>query len=303
MKRLRRISIVLFMISVIVFGVFWYREKIKKDQTGPVFHVDNGALMISVKDDDTSLLNGITASDVKDGDVTDSIIVEAISPFTGTGRRVIDYAAFDSDNHVTHIKRDLVYTDYTAPRFSMSGPMEFPLNATNLLERIKAEDCIDGDVTRSIKLMSEDEIDTSHVGEYNARLKVSNSAGGVSYLPVVIEVYDSSVRYKRPQLQLTDYLVYINRGADFDEEGYLDQVTIGSTDYKFVEDDGTYGSSYVPAGNTDNTIDYRYVEIDSDVDTDTSGYYIVNYSIDDTIGGTGTGRARLYVVVTEGGTD
>ena len=73
MKRLRRISIVLFMISVIVFGVFWYREKIKKDQTGPVFHVDNGALMISVKDDDTSLLNGITASDVKDGDVTSAV--------------------------------------------------------------------------------------------------------------------------------------------------------------------------------------------------------------------------------------
>lgn len=303
MKRLRRISIFLFMISVTVFGLFWYREKIQKDQTGPEFQGEREALMISVKDDDTALLNGIKAIDAKDGDVTDSIIVEAISPFTGTGRRIIDYVAFDSDNHVTHTKRDLIYTDYTPPRFSMSGPMEFPLNATNLLEKVRAEDCIDGDITRSIKLMSEDEIDTSHVGEYNARLKVSNSAGGVSYLPVIIEVYDSSVRYKRPQLQLTDYLVYVSKGEDFDEEDYLDQVTIGSTEYTFVEDNGIYGALYVPADETEKTINYNYVSIDSDVDTDVTGYYVVDYSIDDTVYGTGTGTSRLYVVVTEGGTD
>lgn len=303
MKRLRRISIFLFMISVIVFGLFWYREKIQKDQTGPEFQGERDPLMISVKDDDTALLNGITAFDAKDGDVTDSIIVEAISPFTGTGRRIIDYVAFDSDNHVTHTKRDLIYTDYTPPRFSMSGPMEFPLNAINLLEKVRAEDCIDGDITRSIKLMSDDEIDTSHVGEYNARLKVSNSAGGVSYLPVIIEVFDSSVRYKRPQLQLTDYLVYVSRGSDFDEEDYLDQVTIGSTEYTFVENNGTYGALYVPADETDKTISVDYVDIDSDVDTDVTGYYVVNYSIDDTVNGTGTGTSRLYVVVTEGGTD
>ncbi len=303
MKRLRRISILIFVISIVVFGLFWYREKIQKDQTGPEFQGERETLVISVKDDDTALLKGITAFDAKDGDVTDSIIVEAISPFTGTGRRIIDYVAFDSDNHVTHTKRDLVYSDYTPPRFSMSGPMEFPLNATNLLEKVRAEDCIDGDITRSIKLMSDDEIDTSHVGEYNARLKVSNSAGGVSYLPVIIEVYDSSVRYKRPQLQLTDYLVYVSKGADFNEEDYLDRVTIGSTEYTFVDENGTYGALYVSADEDDKTINYDYVDIDSDVDTDVTGYYVVNYSIDDTVDGTGTGTSRLYVVVTEGGAD
>ena len=49
----------------------------------------------------------------------------------------------------------------------------FAMNATNLLDGISAEDCIDGDITKSIKMMSDSDIDTAHVGEYSARLKVS----------------------------------------------------------------------------------------------------------------------------------
>ena len=37
-----------------------------------------------------------------------------------------------------------------------------------------------------------------------------------------------------------------------------------------------------------------------EVETDVSGYYVVNYSFTDTEFDTGTGSARLYVVVEEG---
>lgn len=299
-KRLRNMSIILFITSVIIFGIFLYKEWVLEDQTGPVFNVNDNTFMISVKDDESALLNGITASDAKDGDVTGSIIVEAVSPFTGTGRRIVNYAAFDSDNHVTHAQRELAYSDYTAPRFSLSKPLAFPLNSTNLLEGVRAEDCIDGDITGNIKMMSEEEIDASHVGEYRARLKVSNSAGGVSYLPVIIEIYDSSVQYRRPQISLTNYIVYVDKGSYFDEEEYIDKVTIESKDYSLVDEDGTYGAKYLRNDEVDNTIDYSYIEIDSNVDTDVTGYYEVNYSIEDTESGTGTGTARLYVVITEG---
>ena len=303
MRRLRTISMVLFLASVILFGVYWYREKIVKDQTGPVFHIDGDVLTVSVKDGEEALLKGITAADAGDGDVSDSIIVEAISPFTGTGHRIVKYAAFDSDNHVTHARRELVYSDYTAPRFRLTKPLSFPMNSTNLLDGIKVDDCIDGDISRNIRMLSDDEIDTAHVGDYSARLKVSNSAGGVSYLPVTIEIYDATTKYRMPQIKLRDYLVYVERGSDFDEEEYIETITVSGTDYELVETGGTYGARWLPADNTDKTIDYSRVDIESDVDMDVTGCYEVLYSFEDTENGTGTGVSRLYVVVTEGGTD
>ena len=303
MRRLKMISITLFVISLLLLGVHAFKANVVDDKTGPVFHFDNKLIEVSVKDDEDSLLKGMTATDAKDGDVTDSIIVESISPFTGTGRRIVNYAAFDSDYHVTHAKRELQYTDYEPTRFHLSKPLSFQLNATNLLDGITATDDIDGDITRKVKMMSDDEIDTSHVGEYSARLKVTNSAGGTSYLPVTVEIYDASVRYRVPQLRLTENLVYVEKGQDFDEKEYLRSMVISGTEYSLTDEDGTYGASYVAPDNTDKTVSYSRVDIESDVDPDAAGYYEVVYSMDDTVFSTGTGKARLYVVVTEGRND
>ena len=105
MRRLRTASIALFIISAILFGLHIYMVRFVKDKTGPVFHVDSNVVEVSVKDNEEAWLKGVTATDAADGDVTDSIIVEGISPFTGTQHRIVTYAAFDSDNHVTHGKR------------------------------------------------------------------------------------------------------------------------------------------------------------------------------------------------------
>lgn len=303
MRRLKSMSIILFFISLILFGFHLYKEEMIKDKTGPVFHMESELVEVSVKDKEDALLKGMTAVDGTDGDVTDSIIVEAISPFTGTGHRMVTYAAFDSDNHVSHAKRELRYKDYEASRFHLNKPLSFAMNTTNLLDGITVTDCIDGDLTKNIRMMSDEEIDTSHVGEYSARLKVTNSAGGVSYLPVTVEIYDATVRYKAPQIKLSDNLVYIEKGNYFDEEEYLTSIVINGTEYSMTNEKGTYGASYVPADVTEKTIDYDLVEIDSDVDTDVTGCYEVVYSFEDTEFSAGSGKARLYVVVTERRTD
>lgn len=299
MRRLRETSFVLFIISIILFGMHMYKAKIMTDKTGPVFHIDNNLAEVSVKDSEEAWLKGITAVDAADGDVTGSIIVENISPFTGTQHRIVTFAAFDSDNHVTHGKRELVYSDYTGSRFNLSKQLSFAMNSTNLLDGITAEDCIDGDITRNVKMMSDDEIDTAHVGEYRARLKVTNSAGGVSYLPVTVEIYDASVYYRLPQVKLSENVVYVEKGADFDEEEFLSSITINGIKYTLTDEKGTYGSAYVSEEESGRTIAYDRVEIEGDVDTDVTGYYEVVYSFEDTAGNSGTGKARLYVVVTE----
>ena len=82
---------------------------------------------------------------------------------------------------------------------------------------------------------------------------------------------------------------------------YLTLITINGTEYSMTDETGTYGAQYVPQDETDKTIGYDRVDIESNVDTDVSGYYEVTFSFEDTEKNTGTGHARLYVVVLERG--
>ncbi len=309
MKIIRNVSIVLFVLSAALFGYYMRQELYEKDHTGPVFSVDNYLVTVSVKDDEKALLKGITARDATDGDVSNSIIVESVGPFTGYSHRAVNYVAVDSDNHVVHKKRELVYSDYISPRFHLRNPLSFPLNTKNVLQGVTAEDCLDGNVTRRIRMVTNEQIDTSYIGEYDVRLKVTNSAGGISYLPVTISIYDEKVEMGRPQLNLTDYLVYLEKDSDFDPQEYMKNCVIGSRAYTFVEKGGTYGVEIDTKKMSKerqkelkkvSTMDSDYVEISGEVDTSTTGFYRVKYFFhDDEDEDVGTAEVTLYVVVTD----
>ena len=302
MRRLRRLSVALFLFSLVLLGFHLFKVRIIDDRMGPVFHMENRKIEVSVKDGQEALLKGLTATDAKDGDVSGSIIVESIGPFTGTGSRIVNYAVFDSDNHVAHTNREMVYSDYEPSRFHLSRPLTFAMNTVNILNGISVEDSIDGDLTRNVRMVSDGEIDTAHVGEYSARLKVTNSAGGISYLPVTVEIYDASVFHGLPLIKLKEYVVYVERGSDFNERDYLTSVVINGISYSVTEEEGTFGNLAETQEETQRTLSYEMVDIESAVDTDVPGYYEVLYSFEDTIFKTGTGKVRLYVVVTDGGT-
>ena len=51
MKKLTIMSMILFAVSVIIFGIFFVRERFLKDRTGPVFQLESGTITVSVKDD------------------------------------------------------------------------------------------------------------------------------------------------------------------------------------------------------------------------------------------------------------
>ena len=301
MRRLKRLSAALFIISLILLVFHVFKVRILDDRTGPVFHMDNRTVEVSVKDGQEALIKGLTATDARDGDVSDSIIVESIGPFTGAGSRIVSYAAFDSDNHVTHTKREMIYTDYVPSRFHLSRPLSFAMNTVNILNGVSVMDSIDGDLTRNVRMVSDGEIDTAHVGEYSARLKVTNSAGAISYLPVTVEIYDASVFHRLPLLNLKEYAVYVEKGDEFNEREYLTSIVINGTSYSMTEEEGTYGSPAEAQEEAQRTISYDRVYIESEVNTDVIGSYEVLYSFEDTISKTGIGKVRLYVVVTDGG--
>ena len=126
MKKLRWFAITLFLLSVVLYALDQNQIRRKTDQTIPKISMDQDEIQVSVKDPEKVWKKGITAYDEKDGDITDSLVIESVSTFLEKGRRLVSYAAFDRDGHVAKASRQLIYTDYHSPKISCAKPFSFP---------------------------------------------------------------------------------------------------------------------------------------------------------------------------------
>lgn len=243
MHKTRAAVLILFLASTLAFGGCLVRQQTGKDGKGPEITMDNSEISASIHAEESELLAGVTAYDKKDGDVTSSLAVEHISNFVEKGRRKISIVAFDSDNHVTHAERELVYNDYTSPVFSLDRPLRFSLNADDLTEGLSAEDCLDGTITDRIRISYEDEI-SSTPGLYHVTYSVANRAGDVTSLPVTVELYDPAEENGRPQITLSDYLIHLDLQQPFDPQAYLESVSVDQMLYEKREDGALHAASY-----------------------------------------------------------
>ena len=243
MHKTRAAVLILFLASTLAFGGCLVRQQTGKDGKGPEITMDNSEISASIHAEESELLAGVTAYDKKDGDVASSLAVEHISNFVEKGRRKISIVAFDSDNHVTHAERELVYNDYTSPVFSLDRPLRFSLNADDLTEGLSAEDCLDGTITDRIRISYEDEI-SSTPGLYHVTYSVANRAGDVTSLPVTVELYDPAEENGRPQITLSDYLIHLDLQQPFDPQAYLESVSVDQMLYEKREDGALHAASY-----------------------------------------------------------
>ena len=286
MKRFRKIWLIFVIMVVLAFAGFYGMQVMKADSSGPVISGGKDQMEVSIHDGDEVLLSGITASDKKDGDVTSSLIVESISNFYDDGTRMATIVAFDSDHHISRVERELRYTDYTVPRFELTGSLRFRAGEqVNIENIVKATDCLDGDLSNKVKIHMETSINNRMTGFYKVEYEVSNSAGDVVTLPIEVEIYEPY--NNEVQLDLTEYLVYYE-GKDIDYKSLLKSVRKGNLEYVFedlkvteapVEEEET-----VPATeeqeevvNASQVISRDRVRIDEQVDKNTSGVYPVYF--------------------------
>lgn len=172
------------MIMPVLFGamlVVWIGSSIlagrNSDRVSPVITSNNEWLKLSVKDDPSELMKGLTAQDNKDGDLTDEIMIGNKSKFISPGVCEVTYLVFDSSNNVGRYERKAEYTDYRSPEISVEEPLVFEVGSTIfILERLKVTDSIEGDISDRLKIMSSD-VDNTEEGEYTVGVEVTNSFG------------------------------------------------------------------------------------------------------------------------------
>ena len=132
MSLLNKIGILMFIVVSVLFFLFARQRNQGIDSSGPKMSIEQEILEVSVNDSEEKLLEGITAWDKKDGDVTDSVVLESLSAFISGSTRLATYAAFDSDQHVVRESRRITYTDYTKPEFSMRQLLEYPAGRSSI---------------------------------------------------------------------------------------------------------------------------------------------------------------------------
>lgn len=310
MKRINRLIIAIFVVTCVIFGAYTGSTYLSKDTEGPVITMKKDTITASIEDSDQTLLKGIKAEDKKDGDVSDSLIIESMQ-MGEDGNCTIICAAFDRSNNVSKASRTVKFEDYTSIHFNISQPLRFPVGSSGqILKCITASDCIDGDITNRIKITQKDEdSDYSGAGVYDYQVEAVNSLGDQAVLPISVEFYTDSYeeRLFHPNLYLKKYLIYLSEGSSFDARSYLDSVGIGSNLYAFDENITSEESetalpegSQVPATTQDGqqitgVISYDAVSYQSNVKTDKAGTYTVEYSCTTKKGYTGTTQMTVVV--------
>lgn len=254
LKALRVVTLILFVVTVGLFGIFYLNNKRNTDTTIPEIEIEGEMIEVSINAKNEELLKGVTAYDGKDGDITGKVVVESISPFIDENICEITYAVCDSDKHVVKNKRSIKYIDYTPPKFTMERSLVFSVDEdVDILSSMGAEDSIDGDITDKVVLTATD-YTADTIGVFTVNMQATNSKGDIVYLNLPLHIEKISVA--APVVELEEYIMYVKKGQKPDFNKNIAAVSTRSG----------------------QAIEYESY-ISTDFDSNTPGVYSVHYYI------------------------
>lgn len=269
--------------ALLVFAGYRTVRQMNMDTVGPEIAIDSADLSLSVGSPREAYLQGVTAYDEQDGDVSDKVLVESIYGITEANEVTVTYAAFDGAGNVTKAQRQVTLSDYREPHFTLDCALVFPADSgLDVMDYIGAEDVIDGDITRRVRAtLVSNSGSLLDVGTHDVLLRVTNSIGDVSELTLPAEVH-APEKYNA-QMALDTYLLYLPQGASFNAESHLESFT--------------YAGRTVALSGSSADIS---VSVSGRVDTGTPGIYPVAYTVSGMFNQTTyTAYSKLFVVVEE----
>ncbi len=230
--------------------------------TPPVINASNKKIVQGTKID---LLDGVTAKDEEDGDLTVKITVEGTVDIDKPGTYEITYKVVDSKNEKTFKKITITVTENKKPEIIAEDKTVTVNTKFDTLKDVSAKDEEDGNLTDKIEVI-ENTVDMSKVGEYQITYKVVDSYNQEVTKTIKVSV----VKDQDPVINASDKTIYLNDA--FDE---LKNVT--ATDME----DG------------DLTKEIKVIE--NTVNTKELGEYIVIYQVTDSAKNTITKEIKVFV--------
>ena len=254
--------ILVIVMTIAVFLGYQSLESMRSDSRAPEISVSADVLEVSVEDPRSALLQGVTARDNRDGDVTDSLVVESITLLDGDGTVNVTYAAFDDAGNVSREERHADYSDYIGPRFTLEQPLVYNKGANfDILSNVGATDVLDGDIQHRVRATVLGDSQISDEGTHVVQFQVTNSLGDTQTKSFPVEVM--GVDPYTADMELGQYIVYLPVGSVFNAASYLKSFTYQRNKVNL--------SGVVPAGFD--------LDIKGVVQTQNPGTYTVAYTL------------------------
>ncbi len=254
MKYVRFLLFVLLAASIAAFGAAKVKEFSGRNAHVPSISCESGTLELSCGYTEAELLSGVSAYDEEDGNLTDKILVGSFSRFVEQGICTVTYVVFDSANAAATCGRRVHFTDYESPKIRLTEPLVFTEGSGStdaVRDRLLIEDKLDGNLSGTARF-SNISVYYDYAGNYSLTVTASNSFGDTVSETLPVHIVEK--RLTGLVISLTEPIVYLPAGSDFDPEAYVSGVAdLAGNEYP-VKD---------------------HVSFESDVDTAVPGVYEV----------------------------
>ena len=212
----KNICLIITVLAVIIYVYLQINVFVEKT-TGesPVMTFDENLIYVTVNANESTLLKGVIVKDREDGDISDKVEIENLSPFTSNNTRIVNYVVFDSDGNVTKGSRMIKYNDYTAPTFSIVSQLKGDTYSfSDLTNKIKARSSVDGDISSKVSIKN---ANIEGQDSINVQLVVTDSTNTASYLNVTYHLEPNLPI----DISLKNYLVYLKQGEEFEFRDHI----------------------------------------------------------------------------------
>ncbi|MDD7390514.1 MAG: DUF5011 domain-containing protein [Lachnospiraceae bacterium] len=161
------------------------------DRISPEFNGLKTKYVLSESDDAPEYLDGVTAEDEIDGDLTKKISLDAADVSYGVvGEYTVVYSVSDHAGNICEKEVPVIIKDSTPPVLSLEKS-SFTLTEgdgrPDYLSFISAIDAIDGDVSGGIEV-DDSNVDYDSAGTYTVSCKVTDSSGNASSRKITVKI-------------------------------------------------------------------------------------------------------------------
>lgn len=237
----------------------------EKENSLPVINASDKTIELGSK---FNPLDGVSASDEEDGDLTNNItIISSNVDVNKEGVYVVTYEVKDNDGgkarksiNITVVKK--TEKENKAPIIKASDKTIKKGQKFNPLDGVSASDEEDGDLTSKIKVV-ENKVDVNSIGKYSVSFEVTDSGGKsiTKSINVTVEAKSESKSNKSPIIYAEDITValgskydpYAMVSASDPEDGNITNKIKVVYNYVNVNKEGTYKVGYKVTDSSGNS--------------------------------------------------